>query len=74
MKPFVRLLLHTKIKTHNKSYKQTLTITTFYIFIYIYTHYYTQPDIAPQLKQITQDKHIHPAGLDRGFETENQKP
>lgn len=37
-------------------------------------HYYTQPDIAPQLKQTIQDKHIYAAGLDKGFETEKQKP
>lgn len=50
MKPFRRLLLlHTKIKT-----QQTL-ITT----LYIYIHYYIQPDIAPPLKQITEHKIIN---------------
>lgn len=35
---FVRFLLHTKIKILNKSYKQTLIITTHYIYIYTIIH------------------------------------
>lgn len=37
VKPFVRLLLYTKIKAHNTLYKQTLIITTLYTYIYVDT-------------------------------------